>query len=183
VAEGFEAGGHNGREELTTMVLIPQVNAAVDVPVVAAGGIATGAQMAAALALGADGVQVGTRFAATLEASGHEGFKRRLVDAAPTDTHLVLKKGIPVRLLENEFRQKIQEAEARGAGREELVEMLGSSGRERRGMFDGELEAGELEAGQVVGLIDSLLPAAEVVDTLVSDCRSVLSDVSPFTFP
>ena len=177
VAEGFEAGGHNGREELTTMVLIPGVKAAVNVPVVAAGGIATGAQMAAALALGADGVQVGTRFAATQEASGHEGFKRRLVDASPTDTHLVLKKGIPVRLLQNEFRKKIQEAEARGASREELVEMLGF-GRERRGMFDGELEAGELEAGQVVGLIDSLLPAAEVVDALVRDCRSVLSGLS-----
>ncbi len=168
VAEGFEAGGHNGRDELTTMVLVPQVVRAVSIPVVAAGGIATGEQMAATFALGAQAVQVGTRFAATEEASGHPAFKKALVEAGPTDTFLTIKKGIPVRLLDNAFRRRIMEAEARGASREEIVAMLGS-GRERLGMFEGDLEEGELEAGQVVGLIREILPAGQVVRNLVRD--------------
>ena len=171
VAEGFEAGGHNGRDELTTRVLVPQVVSAVSIPVVAAGGIATGAQMAAALALGASAVQVGTRFAATEEGSGHPGFKQALVTAGPTDTFLTIKKGIPVRLLDNAFRRRIMEAEAKGADRDEIVAMIGA-GRERRGMFDGDLEEGELEAGQVAGMIREILPAAQVVEQMVRECRA-----------
>ncbi len=173
VAEGFEAGGHNGRDELTTMVLVPQVAAAVTVPVVAAGGIATGAQMAAALALGASAVQVGTRFAATVEASGHPAFKQALVTAGPTDTFLTIKKGIPVRLLDNEFRRRVMEAEANGADRDAIVAMIGT-GRERLGMFEGDLDEGELEAGQVAGMISDILPAALVVEKMVAECRDSL---------
>ncbi len=182
-AEGFEAGGHNGRDELTTMTLVPQVIAALKeynpgfgLPVIAAGGIATGAQMAAALALGADGVQLGTRFAATNEASGHYAFKKMLIDAGPTATRLVLKKGIPVRLLENDFRLQIEKAEAEGADREKLVGMLGS-GRERLGMFDGDTLQGELEAGQVAGMISELISAAKVVEELVADCKKTFQSV------
>ena len=173
VAEGFEAGGHNGRDELTTMVLVPQVAAAVTVPVVAAGGIATGAQMAAALALGASAVQVGTRFAATVEASGHPAFKQALVTAGPTDTFLTIKKGIPVRLLDNAFRRRVMEAEANGADRDAIVAMIGT-GRERLGMFEGDLDEGELEAGQVAGMISDILPAALVVEKMVTECKESL---------
>jgi enoyl-[acyl-carrier protein] reductase II len=180
VAEGFEAGGHNGRAELTTMALVPQVVSALaghDVAVVAAGGIATGAQMAAALALGADGVQVGTRFAATLESSAHPAFKRALSKAGPGATRLVLKKGIPVRLLENAFRQRVEAAEAQGASRQDLIEMLGS-GRERRGMFEGEVDEGELEAGQVAAMIETLLPAGQVVSELMDGFRRTVAALS-----
>jgi len=173
VAEGFEAGGHDGRDELTTFVLVPQVAAAVRVPVLAAGGIATGAQMAAALVLGADGVQVGTRFAATVEGSGHEAFKRAIVEAGATATHLVLKKLIPVRLIDNAFRRRVLEAEARGASADELRELLGR-GRARRGMFEGDLAEGELEAGQSVGLVREIRPAADVVAELVRECEAAL---------
>ncbi len=180
VAEGFEAGGHNGHAELTTMVLLPQVKHALknlDLFVVAAGGIASGAQMAAAMALGADGVQVGTRFAATVESSGHPAYKKALLEAGPTSTHLVIKKGIPVRLLENDFRRRIEEAEANGATRELLVEMLGA-GRERLGMFEGDVHNGELEAGQVAGMINELRPAAEVVEELIKGFAKVVSEIS-----
>ncbi|NMC69574.1 MAG: nitronate monooxygenase [Myxococcales bacterium] len=177
VAEGFEAGGHDGRDELTTLVLVPQVVAAVRVPVLAAGGIATGAQMAAALVLGADGVQVGTRFAATTEGSGHEAFKRAIVEAGATATHLVLKKLIPVRLIDNAFRRRVLEAEARGASADELRELLGR-GRARRGMFEGDLEEGELEAGQSAGLVREIRPAAEVVAELVEECEAALRRVT-----
>jgi enoyl-[acyl-carrier protein] reductase II len=167
VCEGFEAGGHNGREEITTMVLVPECVAAVDIPVIAAGGIATGAQLAAALALGAEGVQIGSRFAITRESSGHAAFKRAVVEAGAGDTQLVLKPLVPVRLLRNAFREKVMELEARGAAREELAELLGQ-GRARRGMLEGDLEEGELEIGQVSGLIDDVPTVAEVVAKLLS---------------
>ncbi|MBC8424320.1 nitronate monooxygenase [bacterium] len=165
VCEGFEAGGHNGREELTTMVLVPQCVDAVSIPVIAAGGIATGAQMAAALALGAEGVQIGSRFAVTKEASGHATFKQAVVDG--DDTLLVMKKHMPVRLLDNAFREQVLALEAVGASREELSALLGE-GRARRGMLDGDLIEGELEIGQVAALIDDVPSAREVVDRLVA---------------
>lgn len=171
VAEGFEAGGHNGREETTTLVLIPGVVAAVDIPVIAAGGIATGAQWLAAEALGADGVQVGSRFAATEESSAHPAFKERIVAAQEGETHLSLKALTPVRLLHNAFYHRVVEAERRGASTEELAELLGR-GRAKRGMFEGDLEEGELEIGQVSGLIQDCPPATAVVERLVAEYRA-----------
>lgn len=174
VCEGFEAGGHNGRDEITTLVLVPQCVRAVSIPVIAAGGIATGAQVAAMFALGAAGVQVGSRFAVTLESSGHDAFKRAVVAAGPGDTHLMLKAHIPVRLLRNAFRDRIAALEARGATREELAAELGH-GRARRGMLEGDLQEGELEIGQVAGLIDDIPPAGEVMRRLVEDCGRALA--------
>ncbi len=165
ICEGFEAGGHNGREELTTMVLVPQCRRAVDIPVVAAGGIATGAQWAAAMALGAHGVQIGSRFAITRESSGHPAFKDRVVAAGPGDTRLMMKKHVPVRLLQNGFAAEVAALEDRGASAEELVALLGQ-GRARRGMLEGDLETGELEIGQVSGLIDDIPAVAELVARL-----------------
>ena len=167
VCEGFEAGGHNGREEITTMVLVPECTAVVDIPVIAAGGIATGAQLAAAVALGADGVQIGSRFAITAESSGHENFKEAVVAAGPGDTHLVLKSHVPVRLLKSPFRDQVMDLEARCAGRDELVELLGT-GRARAGMLEGDLDRGELEIGQVSGLINDVPPVAEVMQRLLA---------------
>ena len=166
VCEGFEAGGHNGREELTTLVLVPECVRAVSIPVLAAGGIATGAQVAAALALGAAGVQVGSRFAVTQESSGHAAFKQAVVAAGPADTHLVLKSQMPVRLLRNAFRDRVTALEAEGAAREVLAAELGQ-GRARRGMHEGDLQEGELEIGQVAGLIDDIPTAAEVMERLL----------------
>ncbi|MBN8588169.1 MAG: nitronate monooxygenase [Rhodothermia bacterium] len=182
VAEGFEAGGHNGREETTTMVLIPLVVEAVgaDIPVIAAGGIGTGAQMAAALALGADGVQVGSRFAATQEASCHPDFKARVVAAKEGDTVLALKKTVPVRLLRNEFQQEVLAAESRGANAEELNALLGK-GRAKRGMFEGDMQSGELEIGQVAASIQDIPTASEVVERLVSGCKTSLNRLSKWT--
>ncbi|MCB1151191.1 nitronate monooxygenase [bacterium] len=164
VVEGFEAGGHNGREELTTMVLTPAAVAAVDIPVIAAGGIATGAQMAAALALGAAGVQIGSRFAVTRESAGHQAFKQAVVDGE--DTLLVLKQLMPVRLLDNAFRRRVLEAEAAGAAKDELAALLGE-GRARLGMAQGDVDDGELEIGQVAALIHDIPTAAEVVAALL----------------
>src|SRR5687768_15933467 len=147
VAEGFEAGGHNGREETTTLVLVPAVVNAVQIPVIAAGGIATGRQMFAVMALGAEGVQVGSRFVASEEASSHKVFKEAVVRAAEGDTRLSLKRLTPVRLLKNRFSEDVQAAELRGAGEEELKNLLGRS-RAKRGMFEGNLDEGELEIGQ-----------------------------------
>lgn len=172
VAEGFEAGGHNGIDELTTLVLVPQIVDAVRLPVLAAGGIGDGRAMAAALALGADGVQVGTRFAATRESSAHPAFKAAVVAAGDTDTVLALKQVVPVRLLKNPFARQVLEREAAGAGREELVELLGT-GRARRGMFEGDLEEGELEIGQVAGLVRDIPPAGEIVRRIVAEYEAV----------
>jgi enoyl-[acyl-carrier protein] reductase II len=174
VAEGFEAGGHNGREETTSMVLIPLVRAAVTIPVIAAGGIATGRQMLAAMILGADGVQIGSRFVATPEASSHAAFKKAVIESAEGDTHLMMKPLVPVRLLKNAFYQRVAEAEARGAGKEELQQLLGR-GRAKKGMFEGDLEEGELEIGQAAALIREIKPAKEVVEEIVKECEIVIS--------
>ncbi|HUU00963.1 MAG TPA: nitronate monooxygenase [Myxococcota bacterium] len=181
VAEGFEAGGHLSHEELTTMVLVAQVATRVSIPVIAAGGIACGRQMAAALALGAAGVQIGTRFALTLESSAHPDFKRRCLEAGAAATLAVLKKLSPMRMLENPFREKLRVAEARGASGDELLAMLGE-GRPQRGMFAGDLEEGVLEIGQAAGMIDDLPSCAEVIERLVTEyreARATLPDLSP----
>jgi len=162
VAEGFEAGGHNGREETTTMVLLPLVCNAVMIPVIAAGGIASGRAMTAAFALGAEGVQVGTRFAASIEASGNDAFKKKIIETGEGDTKLSLKKLVPVRLIKNKFYEQVQQAEDKGATPEELKQLLGR-GRSKKGMFEGDLENGELEIGQVAAQIRDIKPAAEIV--------------------
>jgi enoyl-[acyl-carrier protein] reductase II len=162
VAEGFEAGGHNGREETTTMVLIPAVCNAVTIPVIAAGGIATGKQMLAAMVLGAEAVQIGSRFVCTPEASSHMNFKEAIVNAKEGDTMLMMKKTVPVRLLKNKFYESIAAAEAEGADGETLKNILGK-GRAKKGMFEGNLEEGELEIGQVSALINEIKPAAKIV--------------------
>lgn len=166
VAEGFEAGGHNGREETTTLVLIPQVRKAVQLPLIAAGGIGSGEAMAAAFALGADGVQVGSRFVATYESSAHANFKSSIVEAKEGDTQLTLKQLTPVRLIKNKFFREVDAAEKRGASKEELKELLGRA-RAKRGMFEGDLEDGELEIGQVSGAINEIKTVKEVVDEMV----------------
>jgi len=168
VAEGFEAGGHNGREETTTLCLVPLVRDAVSIPLIAAGGIATGRAMFAVMALGAEGVQAGSRFVCTPEASSHQAFKEAVIASGEGDTALSLKKLTPVRLIRNPFWQQVQEAEARGASTEELQELLGRA-RAKRGMFNGDLQEGELEIGQVSAMIDRMLPAGEVVAGIWED--------------
>ncbi|RYY38720.1 MAG: nitronate monooxygenase [Chitinophagaceae bacterium] len=175
VAEGFEAGGHNGREETTTLVLIPAVAEAVQIPVIAAGGIATGRQMLAVMTLGAEGVQMGSRFVACVEASSHESFKQAVIQAAEGDTRLSLKALTPVRLLRNHFAAQVQEAEARGASKEELTELLGRA-RAKRGMFEGDLEEGELEIGQVSALLRAIEPAAHIVETVWREFSEALNN-------
>jgi enoyl-[acyl-carrier protein] reductase II len=175
VAEGFEAGGHNGREETTTMVLIPAVVNAVKIPVMAAGGIATGRQMLAAMVLGAEGVQVGSRFVASEEASSHINFKNAVIQSQEGDTILSLKRLTPVRMLKNEFFKQVQEAEERGASIEELKSLLGRA-RAKRGMFEGNLSEGELEIGQVSSLIKNIIPAAAIVDELWSGFKNALAN-------
>ncbi|RJO68937.1 MAG: nitronate monooxygenase [Myxococcales bacterium] len=177
VAEGFEAGGHNGRDELTTMVLVPQAVDAVKLPVIAAGGIGDGRAMAAAFALGAEGVQVGSRFVCAAESSAHAAFKAKVVEAGSTDTFLVLKPIVPVRLIKNSFCRRVLDIEAAGADKEKLSELLGR-GRARLGMLDGDVEEGELEIGQVSGLIRDVAPAAEIVRRLVEECRAAIASLS-----
>jgi enoyl-[acyl-carrier protein] reductase II len=166
VAEGFEAGGHNGREETTTLVLIPAVRRATQLPLIAAGGIATGSQMLAAFALGAEGVQVGSRFASVEESSAHENFKQAIVAAKEGDTILTLKEITPVRLIKNEFYQKVKAAEDRGASKLELIELLGRA-RAKRGIFEGDIIEGELEIGQVSALINKEETAASVIQDML----------------
>lgn len=166
VAEGFEAGGHNGREETTTLVLIPQIKNAVKIPVIAAGGIGTGKTMLAAMALGADAVQIGSRFVTSEESSAHINFKNAVVQAKDGSTQLSLKKLTPVRLLKNKFWEEIAAAESSGAGAATLAEMLGRA-RAKKGMFEGDLEEGELEIGQISGYIDQIKPAAKIVHEIV----------------
>ncbi len=171
VAEGFEAGGHNGIDEITTLTLVPQVVDAVSIPVIAAGGIADGRGMAAVFALGAEAVQVGTRFAATVESSAHDLYKQRVVDAQDGDTALTFRSLMPVRMLKTPFTARAQQAERRGADRAELEELLGKK-RERMGIFEGNLEEGMFEAGQSAGLVRTITPAAEVVRTMMAEYYS-----------
>lgn len=172
VAEGFEAGGHNGREETTTMCLVPQVVNAVKIPVIAAGGIGTGRSMLAAFALGAEAVQIGSRFVASPESSGHEYFKQAIVDAKEGDTKLSMKKLVPVRLLKNKFFEEVKAMEDRGAEGGELLELLGRA-RSKKGMFEGDMEDGELEIGQISGYIDAMKPAGDIVKEIVEEFNSV----------
>lgn len=175
VAEGFEAGGHNGREETTTFVLIPAVFEAVAIPVIAAGGIATGRQMMAAMVLGAAGVQIGSRFVASNEASVHNSFKEIVIGLKEGDTQLSLKKLTPVRLVKNEFYQQVQQAELDGATSESLEQLLGK-GRAKKGMFEGDLKQGELEIGQVSSLITEVMPASAIVNELWLQFQHALSN-------
>lgn len=177
VAEGFEAGGHNGREESTTMVLIPQVKQHVNIPVIAAGGIGFGAQMAASFALGAEGVQIGSRFVATPESSAHANFKQAVINSVEGGTQLTLKQLTPVRLIKNKFFNEVDRAEKRGASAEELTNLLGRA-RAKKGMFEGDLEEGELEIGQVSSAIKTLKPAAEVVDEIYNEFNQTLKSLA-----
>lgn len=170
VAEGFEAGGHNGAEETTTMVLIPQLRPLIQTPLIAAGGISSGSAMYAAMALGAEAVQIGSLFAASTESSAHWQFKQAVIEASEGDTRLLLKKLVPVRLLKNKFFDEVVQAENRGASRDELSIMLGK-GKAKAGMFEGDVEYGELEIGQVSSMIDRELSANEIVDKLILEFR------------
>ncbi len=181
VAEGFEAGGHNGREETTTMVLIPQVRKAVSIPLIAAGGIGYGSQMAAAFALGADAVQIGSRFVATPESSAHQNFKDSVVKAKEGDTVLTLKQLTPVRLIKNEFCNKVLVAEKEGASVEKLTELLGRA-RAKKGMFEGDLTEGELEIGQISGDINEIKPAAEIVKEIIEDFNQTTKRLGTLMF-
>lgn len=174
VAEGFEAGGHNGREETTSMVLIPAVCRAVQIPVIAAGGIATGRQMLAAMVLGAEGVQMGTRFVASEEASSHENFKRLVTGSSEGDTVLTMKQLMPVRMMKNKFFQRVQEAEQRGASIDELQQLLGK-GRSKKGMFEGDIDEGELEIGEVAALVNTILPASEIIKNVWQEFSEALT--------
>lgn len=178
VAEGFEAGGHNGRDELTSMVLLPQVVDAVNIPVLGAGGFATGKHLAAALTLGADGIQIGSRLAITQESSGHQSFKEACVQAKSEDTFLTIKKAIPVRLLKNNLFYQLKEAEDRGADANELLTILGL-GKSKLGMLDGDIENGELEIGQVVGMIKDIPTVSEVFIKLIKEYNEVIAKLKP----
>jgi len=181
VAEGFEAGGHNGFEETTTMCLIPQVVNAVSLPVIAAGGIASGRSMLAAFALGSEGVQIGSRFVASVESSAHENFKQTILQADDGSTQLALKKVVPVRLIKNKFYHTIREAEERGATPDELKEMLGH-GRAKLGMFEGNLEDGELEIGQASGYINEIKPAGKIVREILDEFQRAKNELVNFVW-
>ncbi|CAM1364298.1 Putative dioxygenase, related to 2-nitropropane dioxygenase [Tenacibaculum litoreum] len=172
VCEGFEAGGHNGREETTTFTLIPMVKEQVKIPVIAAGGIGSGRGMLAAMVLGADGVQIGSRFAATVESSAHDNFKKTIVEVKDGGTQLTLKELAPVRLVKNKFFQEVQELYQQNPTIEELKELLGRA-RAKRGMFEGNLDDGELEIGQVAGLIHEIKPAQEVLEAIIEEYQQV----------
>lgn len=172
VCEGFEAGGHNGREETTTFTLIPMVKENVSIPVIAAGGIASGRGMLAAMVLGADGVQIGSRFAATIESSAHDNFKDTIIKVKDGDTHLTLKELAPVRLVKNHFYNQVQELYTKNPSIEEIKELLGRA-RAKKGMFEGDLENGELEIGQIAGLIHKIKPAKQVVDEIIAELEAV----------
>lgn len=179
VAEGFEAGGHNGREETTTMTLIPLVKKVIQIPLIAAGGIGSGPAMLAAMALGADGVQVGSRFVASPEASSHPSFKNAVIEAQQDSTELTLKELTPVRLLKNPFYEKVKALYAQGASTEELSLLLGK-GRAKKGMFEGDLIEGELEIGQVAAQIEQILPAAEIVNEFIATYNRTLEKLKMF---
>ena len=168
VAEGFEAGGHNGIDEITTMCLIPQIKSIIDIPLIAAGGIGSGAAMLASMCLGADGVQIGSLFAASKESSAHENFKSKIIDSKLGDTQLTLKELTPVRLLKNEFYDKIQNAYKSNASKEELINLL-SKGRSKKGMFEGDMKNGELEIGQISASIKNILSVKEIINNLMHE--------------
>ena len=178
VAEGFEAGGHNGREETTTLVLIPQICKAVKIPVIAAGGIGTGKTMLAAVALGAEGVQIGSRFVTSEESSAHINFKKAVLKAKDGDTQLSIKKLTPARLLKNKFWEQINRAEMSGASEEELKIILGRA-RAKKGMFEGDLDDGELEIGQISGYINEIKPAANIIVEIIAEYSSALKNLNP----
>ena len=177
VAEGFEAGGHNGRDETTTLTLIPMVKEHIKIPLIAAGGIATGRGMLAAMVLGADAVQIGSRFVASEESSAHQAFKQVVVDAKEGDTQLTLKELAPVRLIKNKFYNELQELYKTAPTPEQLKELLGRA-RAKRGMFEGDLDDGELEIGQIAGLIHDIKPVAEIVDEIVTDFKTAQQEAS-----
>lgn len=181
VAEGFEAGGHNGREETTTMCLVPAVASAVKIPVIAAGGIFDGATMLAAMALGADGVQVGSRFAASVESSAHENFKKKIVEANEGDTMLTLKELTPVRMMRNAFFNRVMQAYSAKASKDELQQLLGRA-RAKRGMFEGNIDEGELEIGQVSASLDRVLPAAEILERMINEFTRLKSGMNSGRF-
>ena len=177
VAEGFEAGGHNGRDETTTLCLIPMVKKEIDIPLIAAGGIGSGKGMLAAMSLGADGIQMGSRFAASIEASSHENFKEEIVKAKDGATQLTLKDVTPVRLIKNKFYHEINDAIINGATQEQQEKILGR-GRAKQGMFEGDLNEGELEIGQIAGLIDSIEPVSEIIEDIITEYKQALADIN-----
>jgi enoyl-[acyl-carrier protein] reductase II len=181
VAEGFEAGGHNGREETTTFTLIPMVKEKIKIPLIAAGGIASGRGMLAAMVLGADGVQVGSRFAASVESSAHENFKIRIIETKEGETQVTLKELAPVRLIKNKFYQDVQDLYAKCPTKEELSQLLGRA-RAKHGMFEGDLDEGELEIGQIAGLIHTIKPAADIISEMIVDFELAKNDVAKFNF-
>lgn len=181
VAEGFEAGGHNGRDETTTLTLIPMVKEKIKIPVIAAGGIATGRGMLAAMVLGADGVQVGSRFAASLESSSHDNFKQKIIDVKEGDTQLTLKELAPVRLIKNKFYNDVQDLYEKCPSKEDLVQLLGRA-RAKKGMFEGDLEEGELEIGQIAGLIHEILPVKQIIQEMIADFEFACQEKSKFEF-
>ena len=181
VAEGFEAGGHNGRDETTTFTLIPMVKEHIKIPLIAAGGIATGRGMLAAMVLGADGVQVGSRFAASVESSAHENFKNTIIKVKEGDTQLTLKELAPVRLIKNKFYQDVQTLYERCPSKEELAELLGRA-RAKRGMFEGDLEEGELEIGQIAGIIHEILPVEQIIKQMMADFEIASKEKAKFEF-
>lgn len=181
VAEGFEAGGHNGREETTTFTLIPMVKEHLKIPLIAAGGIATGRGMLAAMVLGADGVQVGSRFVASEESSAHRAFKEEVVAAKEGDTLLTLKELAPVRMLKNKFFESVMELYTTNPTKEDLINHLGRA-RAKRGMFEGDLEEGELEIGQIAGLIHDIKPAAQIVKDLISEFQEAKREIATLSF-
>lgn len=172
VCEGFEAGGHNGREETTTFTLIPMVKESITIPVIAAGGIGNGRGMLAAMVLGADGVQIGSRFAATEESSAHVNFKQKIIDVKDGDTHLTLKELAPVRLIKNKFYQEIQELYKKNPTKEELNGLLGRA-RAKKGIFEGDLDNGELEIGQIAGIIKKISSAKDILEEIVTDFETL----------
>ena len=181
VAEGFEAGGHNGREETTTFTLIPMVKEKITIPLIAAGGIATGNGMLAAMVLGADGVQVGSRFAASIESSSHDNFKQTIVDLQEGGTQLTLKELAPVRLVKNKFYDEVQSLYQKGTSKEELVTLLGR-GRAKKGMFEGDLMEGELEIGQIAGLIHDIKSVEEIIAEMISDFEKARKEIAKINF-
>ena len=176
VAEGFEAGGHNGREETTTLTLIPMVKENISIPLIAAGGIASGRGMLAVMVLGADGVQVGSRFAASVESSSHDNFKKTIIEVKEGDTQLTLKELAPVRLIKNKFYNDLQELYAKCPTPDELKALLGRA-RAKKGMFEGDLEEGELEIGQIAGIIHDIKPVSDIINTMISEYKLAVAEI------